>query len=193
MQSGERLEDATEAAFRTLGVRVERADDHETLPEPRPSDRSVLLNAPYRSIYGHEARIEFLFYLAGKTYLIEAKRQTSPGSVYEKLAFVRLNALHNGDRHHFVLVMDGDGFREGGEAVGVAGSRGGRALRRAFPRWVPHLVATEASRGRRVVSAGNGRVPSAPGSTRLAPPRTPRGFRPMRATIPRAIRPATDQ
>ena len=102
-----------EAAFRELGVRVRRASAFEELPEPSTVDRLVLLNAPYRSIYGHEARVEFMLYLGDETYLIEAKRQTSSGSVDEKLAFVRLNALHNRDLHRFVLVLDGDGFREG--------------------------------------------------------------------------------
>ena len=102
-----------EAAFRELGVRVRRASAFEELPGPNDVDHLVLLNAPYRSIYGHEARVEFMLYLGGETYLIEAKRQTSSGSVDEKLAFVRLNALHNRDRHRFVLVMEGDGFREG--------------------------------------------------------------------------------
>ena len=102
-----------DAAFRALGIRVERAADLEELPEPKAGDRFVLLNAPYRSIYEHEARVEFMLYLDGQTYLIEAKRQTSSGSVDEKLAYVRLNALHNRDRHRFVLVMVGDGFREG--------------------------------------------------------------------------------
>lgn len=112
-QSGERLEDAMEAAFRALGIRVDRAAAFDPLLEPRAGDRFVLLNAPYGSIYGREARVEFTLDLGGDTYLTEAKRQTSPGSVNEKLAFARLNALHNRDRRRFVLFMDGDGFREG--------------------------------------------------------------------------------
>ena len=102
-----------EAAFHELGVRVRRASAFEELPEPNDVDRLVLLNAPYRSIYEHEARVEFMLYLDGETYLIEAKRQASKGSTDEKLAFVRLNARHNRDRHRFVLVMEGNGFREG--------------------------------------------------------------------------------
>ena len=54
-----------EAAFRALGVRVDRAAAYDPLPEPRAGDRFVLLNAPYRSIYGHEARVEFMLYLGG--------------------------------------------------------------------------------------------------------------------------------
>ena len=57
-----------------------------------------------------EARIEFLLIGTERT-LIEVKRQTSPGSVDEKLALVWLNAVANRPTYRFVLIMDGDGVR----------------------------------------------------------------------------------
>lgn len=68
-------------------------------------------NAPYRSVFGHGARIEFLLVLGGTRYLVEAKNMRVSGSMDEKLAFVLLNARHNRPDHEFVLVMDGKGWR----------------------------------------------------------------------------------
>ena len=111
-QSGQRLENEIAGVFQEAGVGVNRASDFEVLPETsRRGDRFVIRNAPYRSIYGHAARIEFLLFLGGNSYLIETKRMSVSGSVDEKLPFVWENAKLNQPDHHFLVVMDGDGWK----------------------------------------------------------------------------------
>lgn len=74
----------------------------------------MVLNAPYLSIYGHRARIEFLVLHQGRQILIEAKRQKTPGSTDEKLPYVFANAEVNIEQgREFLLVMDGDGWKPG--------------------------------------------------------------------------------
>ncbi|WP_156953320.1 PD-(D/E)XK nuclease superfamily protein [Afifella pfennigii] len=68
-------------------------------------------NAPYTSIYGHDARIEFLLAIGARRYLVETKRMSVSGSVDEKLPFVWLNALENQPEYDFVLVLDGEGWK----------------------------------------------------------------------------------
>ncbi|NOX82854.1 MAG: hypothetical protein GXP06_07690 [Alphaproteobacteria bacterium] len=75
---------------------------------------AVIKNAPYVSIYGHRARIEFLLLHQGRQILIEVKRQRSPGSTDEKLPYVYENALANlALGREFVLIVEGEGWRPG--------------------------------------------------------------------------------
>ncbi len=76
-----------------------------------PDLRAAVTNAPYRSVYGHRARIEFLLILGSDQYLIETKRQRVSGSVDEQLPYVYLNALENIGERGFVFVYDGAGWK----------------------------------------------------------------------------------
>lgn len=75
--------------------------------------RFVILDAPYRSIYGHRAKVEFLIILGDRQILVETKRQRVPGSVDEKLPYVYLNALNNLPEREFILIVEGTGFKPG--------------------------------------------------------------------------------
>ena len=111
-QSGRRLETLIAGIFRQADVEIKRASDFEEVPKvSKPGDHFVVRNAPYRSIYGHAARIEFLLFLNGASYLIETKRMSVSGSVDEKLPLVWLNAKHNQRDHQFLLIVDGDGWK----------------------------------------------------------------------------------
>ena len=82
--------------------------------EARLYEEPDLLNAPYLSIYGHRARIEFLVLHQGRQILIEAERQKTPGSTDEELPYVFANAEINIKQgREFLLVMDGDGWKSG--------------------------------------------------------------------------------
>ncbi|MCR9080138.1 MAG: hypothetical protein NXH78_13660 [Hyphomonadaceae bacterium] len=74
----------------------------------------MIQNVPYVSIYGHDARIEFLFLHRGRQILIEAKRQESSGSTDEKLPYVFANAEANiAQGREFLLILEGEGWKRG--------------------------------------------------------------------------------
>lgn len=113
--SGARLERQIEAGFRGRQIDVIQARDWDQV-EPGLNDdvRKVVLDAPYASIYGHAARIEFLRLLPGRRILIEVKRQRTSGSTDEKLPYVFANAeLNIGFGQEYILIMDGDGWKTG--------------------------------------------------------------------------------
>jgi PD-(D/E)XK nuclease superfamily domain len=113
--SGQRLEQEIETRLRQFGIEIIEAKDwNEARLHRDPNMTAVIKNAPYVSIYGHHARIEFLLLHQGRQILIEVKRQRSPGSTDEKLPYVYENALANlALGREFVLIMEGEGWRPG--------------------------------------------------------------------------------
>ncbi len=112
--SGLVLEQRIQNDLEAAGYEIIAAKDWDEARLYRTQDpRFVILDAPYRSIYGHRARIEFLIIKGSRQILVEAKRQYSSGSVDEKLPYVYLNAVNNLPERQFVLVLDGDGFKPG--------------------------------------------------------------------------------
>lgn len=113
--SGESLEDQIEVAFRARGVEVLPAREwREARMYETPGLSAVIQNVPYVSIYGHDARIEFLFLHRGRQILIEAKRQESSGSTDEKLPYVFANAEANiAQGREFLLILEGEGWKRG--------------------------------------------------------------------------------
>lgn len=73
----------------------------------------LLTNAPFRTIYGHQGRTEFLLQSErlGLKIRIEAKWQQVKGSTDEKLAYLYLNAIEAMPEQHVIIVIDGDGWR----------------------------------------------------------------------------------
>ncbi len=117
--SGDRLE--TEIAFtlKANGYAVlANSEWEQRLLYAQPDVRWAITNAPYDTIYGSRSFIEFLLIDGEREILVEAKRQTSSGSVDEKFPFIYHNALLNIEEHgrEFVFVMDGEGSREGARA-----------------------------------------------------------------------------
>lgn len=79
----------------------------------------LLTNAPYQNIYGGNARSEFLLLPKGReedAIRIEAKWKQSFGSTDERLAYLYLNAVSAYPENHVIIVVDGDGWREGAVA-----------------------------------------------------------------------------
>ncbi|MEO0924091.1 MAG: PD-(D/E)XK nuclease superfamily protein [Pseudomonadota bacterium] len=116
--SGIKLEQEIEAGFRARGFEIIKARDWDQV-EPQANDdvRKVILDAPYASIYGHAARIEFLMFVKGRRILIEVKRQRTSGSTDEKLPYVFANAkLNIGFGQEFILIMDGAGWKAGAQS-----------------------------------------------------------------------------
>ena len=115
IRSGRGLEQQIEDGFRQRGFEIVRASEWDQSEErDNPTLRKVILDAPYASIYGHAARIEFLLLLPDRRILIEVKRQRTSGSTDEKLPYVYANAELNIEfGHEFFLIMDGDGWKPG--------------------------------------------------------------------------------
>lgn len=113
--SGRRLEKQIENGLRDLGLEIiEIKNWKEARLYEEPNLTAVIKNVPYKSIYGHRARMEFLLLNMGKQYLIEVKRQRSKGSTDEKLPYVFSNALENLKiGRQYILIMDGDGWKSG--------------------------------------------------------------------------------
>jgi len=112
VESGLSLEGCIEADLAAAGFRIiPNREWREAILYETTDPRIVILDAPYRSIYGHKAKIEFLILLGTRQILVEAKRQRVPGSVDEKLAYVYLNALNAIPEREFVLVVEGEGFK----------------------------------------------------------------------------------
>ena len=113
--SGASLEEAIEGKFRERGVEILRARDwRESRLYEDPMLTVVVLDAPYTSIFGHRAKMEFLLIHNGRQTLIEAKRQRTSGSTDEKLPYVFENAKKNiALERKLLLVMDGDGWKPG--------------------------------------------------------------------------------
>ena len=113
--SGAAFEDSIEAVLEGQGVEVIAMSEwNEARLYEEPELTIAIRNVRYPSIYGHEARIEFLLLHNGHNYLIEAKRQRVPGSNDEKLPFVFMNGELNIDATtSFIVVMDGKGWKRG--------------------------------------------------------------------------------
>lgn len=110
-----RLETRVQHLFEDRSIETIRATDwSEARLYEEPALTAVVLDAPYASIYGHRARIEFLMLDDGQRILIETKRQYSSGSTDEKLPYVFENARMNiAQGFDFILVMEGDGWKPG--------------------------------------------------------------------------------
>lgn len=111
--SGNDFEDEIEAGFAGLGLELIQANQwREARLYENLELRIVVKDAPYDTIYGHRARIEFLIILgAERQILVEVKRQKVSGSADEKLPYVFSNAVKNIPDREFVLVLDGDGWK----------------------------------------------------------------------------------
>jgi hypothetical protein len=89
------------------------ADWHD---DGEPPGEWLLTNVPYVTLYGSKGRTEFLLLSAarGLRIRIEAKWQSSQGSVDEKLPHLYLNALKAMPENDVIIVIDGPGWRPGG-------------------------------------------------------------------------------
>lgn len=82
----------------------------------RPTDKLLALRQPpYTTLFGSPGRCDFV--LVGKTRAedvwIETKRMSVAGSLDEKIPHMFLNALTAIPGHHVIILIDGDGWRDG--------------------------------------------------------------------------------
>jgi hypothetical protein len=86
------------------------------LADPVHYGEEILLgHVPYRTIYGHEGRSEFV--IRSLRYnldtRIECKWQQSTGSVDEKFPYLYLNCVESMPEQHIIILVDGGGAKAG--------------------------------------------------------------------------------
>jgi len=110
--SGRRLETEIAAHLELNGFELIAISNWDEARLYREQDIKVAIrNAPYRTLYGHRGRIEFLLIIGERQILVESKRQRVAGSVDEKLPYVYYSALRNIPEREFVFVYDGNGWK----------------------------------------------------------------------------------
>lgn len=77
--------------------------------------RYVIKNAPYRTIYDHPGKTEFVIVDGERSIRIESKYQSSSGSVDEKFPYMFLNAIYSYPEKEVIFVVDGGGYKIGGK------------------------------------------------------------------------------
>lgn len=80
-------------------------------------DNILLKAVPYTNIYGSDrCRSEFVICKNGRKIRVECKAQHASGSVDEKLPYLYLNFTSSIKEEEAVIVVEGDGFKEGAKA-----------------------------------------------------------------------------
>ncbi len=112
--SGNTLEQTIIATLRSKGFAVLQYRDWQQAPHKYGSEL-LLRNVPYRSIYGHAAKTEFV--IRSERFQVnvrvECKWQQSSGSVDEKFPYLYINCLEGMPEDHVIIVIDGGGAKPG--------------------------------------------------------------------------------
>ncbi|MFO7634171.1 MAG: PD-(D/E)XK nuclease superfamily protein [Caldilinea sp.] len=115
--SGNTLEQTIVATLVSKGFEVVQHRAWKRDPQ-RYGNELLLCNVPYQSIYGHDAKTEFV--IRSKKYTlevrVECKWQQVSGSVDEKFPYLYINCLEGMPENHVIIVLDGGGAKPG--AVG---------------------------------------------------------------------------
>jgi len=113
-RQGKILERTVIPTFENYGFEVMLFSKWDKNPQNYGSE-FLLRNVPYKTIYGHPGRTEFLARSArlGLNTRIECKWQQSSGSVDEKLPYLYLNCLEAMPENEIIIVIDGGGMKPG--------------------------------------------------------------------------------
>lgn len=112
--SGNILEQTVRTVFHNKGFEIVTYREWESQPE-RYGKELLLTNVPFTTIYKHRGNTEFLAKSEkyGFEIRIECKWQQVAGSVDEKLPYLYLNTIEAMPENNIVIVIDGNGFKEG--------------------------------------------------------------------------------
>lgn len=80
-----------------------------------PSGKYALKDAPFRSIYDHDGKTEWLLINdeRGTRVRVEVKTQNATGSVDEKIPYTYITAATCYEENDVILLLEGDGFKPG--------------------------------------------------------------------------------
>lgn len=114
--SGSVLESTICSVMSAKGFEIVRYSEYMKRPEQYGTEL-LLRNVPYKSIYGHMGKTEFLLKSLDYNLVvrIECKWQQSSGSVDEKYPYVYLNSVEAMPEDHIIIVLGGSGAKK--EAV----------------------------------------------------------------------------
>lgn len=84
-------------------------------PDLLNTNKIILENAPFKSIYNHDGKTEYLLInkLKNRKIRIEVKNQQQSGSVDEKLPNLFLNTIFSYPENEIILILDGNGWKNG--------------------------------------------------------------------------------
>ena len=107
VKSGKIFEKQMIPIFEEAGYAVINASNEKSSsPEKR-----VVKNAPYITSYGTKGKTEYVIKNGKRAIRVEAKHQTSNGSVDEKFPYLWDNAVNSYPEKEVILVVDGGGYR----------------------------------------------------------------------------------
>jgi hypothetical protein len=111
--SGNTLEQIVVATMQSKGFEFVRYKDYVRAPENH-SKELLLKDAPYVSIYGHNAKTEFLISSEEHSLKVrvECKWQQSSGSVHEKFPYLYLNCIEQMPEKDIFIVVGGQGAKQ---------------------------------------------------------------------------------
>jgi hypothetical protein len=112
--SGNILEQTILGVFLNKGFELVTRKELTAHPE-RYGKELLIKNVPYRSIYGHNSKTEFV--VVSEHYQleirIECKWQQNAGSVDEKLPYLYLNCIEGMPEKTIFIILGGGGFKPG--------------------------------------------------------------------------------
>lgn len=110
-QNGKVFEEMMIPLFRANGFAV--LTESELKKRGTDTDRYVVKNARYETIYNEHGRTEFVIRDKDRQIRVEAKFQASAGSVDEKFPYMLLNGIEKYPETEIVFVVDGGGYKQG--------------------------------------------------------------------------------
>ena len=113
-KTGNVLEQLVVSTLTTHGFDVVKYSDFEK-DKGKFGGELLLKNAPYTTLYNGNGKTEFLLKSSKHDLCIriECKWQQTAGSVDEKLPYVYLSAIDAIPEDDVIILIDGDGFRDG--------------------------------------------------------------------------------
>ncbi len=95
------------------GYTVYKYSDTVKNPEIMNEKKVVITNMPFKSVYGHRGKTEYLIIntARGKRIRVESKHQASAGSVDEKFCNLFLNTVYAYPEDEIILLIQGEGFK----------------------------------------------------------------------------------
>lgn len=112
-RSGHGLEYLVQSHILQFGFEPVPFKIYQKNPDSYANRRILLIGAPYTSIYGHNAKSEFVLVDPERNFRmrIECKWQATPGSVDEKFPYLYLNAIERMPEPTVMLIIDGGGAK----------------------------------------------------------------------------------
>ncbi len=112
--SGNTLEQTIIAVFYSKGFEIVSWRELRDKPEDYGSDL-LIRNVPFKSIYGHDSRSEFVAVSTkyNMNIRIECKWQQSNGSVDEKFPYLYLNCIERMPEENIFIIVGGGGAKAG--------------------------------------------------------------------------------